>query len=162
MPNALARIVRHLTARIDYLAFYPARVIAQSPAGTLDVVPEDARLPELSDVPIRIGVPGVSVRVKKDSRVLIGFEAGNRMRPVAVVWDASSVESVVVVADKVVLGDKDGARPVARVGDPIEAMLPPVIPVTGTLNGMPFAGMLTIVDVLVGIISAGAEKTQAA
>jgi hypothetical protein len=82
----LARIIDGQTRRMDFLAFYPCKVVTQRADGTLDLQPEDARLPSMSQVPIRLGIPGVAVKVLAGSRVLLGFEGGDQRRPVASLW----------------------------------------------------------------------------
>ena len=95
--DALSRLVAALTRRTDYHAFYPARVVAQRGDGTLDLVPDDsARVAPCTGVPIRTGLPGVTLTVPTGARVLLGFEAGDPARPVATLWDASTVTTVKV------------------------------------------------------------------
>jgi hypothetical protein len=138
---------------------YPARVVLQNADGLLEVVPDDTRLPGITNVPIRYGIPCVSAKIRAGSRVLIGFENGNPKAPVATVWDTASVESIVVAPDKTYIGgDSDEAHPIARVGDMVECLMPPLCPVTGTVGGAPFVGMITIVDVVMGTITSGASK----
>lgn len=88
---ALPALVRHHTAHVDYLAHYVARVDAQNADGTLELTPEDSRLPVLTRVPILYGIPGVSAKVSSGSRVLVVFTNGDPARPGATVWDRSSM-----------------------------------------------------------------------
>jgi hypothetical protein len=105
---ALEGIVRGLTAGSIYLGLFPAKVIAQNADGTLELQPDDSRLPGMSRVPIRYGIPGVSVKVAPAARVGIEFEAGDPARPVATVWDSASVIEIKFAG---------GVQPIARVGD---------------------------------------------
>lgn len=89
IKGALASFVRGLFPQIDYLARYPARVVGQNADGTLELVPDDARLPGLSGVPIRIGIPGVTVKVTA-GRVLLGFAGGDPSKPVAELWEGGA------------------------------------------------------------------------
>lgn len=156
----LAAIVQSVMKRVDHLALYPARIVSQRPDGSLDVVPEDERIPPMTEVPIRYGIPGIAVKVTS-GRVLIGFEGGDPRYPVATLWDASALREIRITATtKVVLdcpnvniGDEDGA-PIARVGDPVDVVfdvsaIPPAI-ASGT-------GILQAV----GIISAGGTRSKA-
>lgn len=158
VKRGLISLVQHLLRPTDYHAMYPARVESQNDAGNLDLVPDDSRLPGMTNVPIRYGIPGVTASVKTGSRVMIQFEGGDPSKPVATVWDASAVEYLIVGADKTYIGEKsDDARPIAREGDTVMSFLPPVMPIAGTLSGAPFVGVLTITQPLVGIITSGAS-----
>jgi len=55
-------LVRAAVPTIDYFALYRAKVVSQA-GQTLDVVPEDPRLPSMGQVPIKLGVPGGEVQV---------------------------------------------------------------------------------------------------
>lgn len=88
--------MRRITARVDYLALYPCVVSGQDDDGRLHLVPEDTRLSSCRGVPVRLGIPGVTVRVATGARVLLGFEAGDPARPVATLWESGSVTELVV------------------------------------------------------------------
>ncbi|HEU4406753.1 MAG TPA: hypothetical protein VFS43_15915 [Polyangiaceae bacterium] len=174
LKGALVRIIdARLRARgVDYLALYPARVAAQNDDGTLELVPDDSRFKGLSRVPIRPGLPAVTLEVERDSRVLFGFEGGDRSRPYASVWDASVVTSmtiraetkVVVIAPSVELGG-EGGSPVARVGDTVACVLPSKMPVAGLIGvppaTQPFTGFIDVSDPVLGVIEGGALHTKA-
>lgn len=85
----LVQLIEGQTRRIDYLALYPCRVVAQNADGTLELQPDSAAVPSLSKVPIRLGVPGVKVKVAAGCRVLLGFEGGDAQRPAAFLWEYS-------------------------------------------------------------------------
>jgi hypothetical protein len=54
---AIEGLIDHLLEpRVDYLASYPARVVLQNDDDSIEVAPDDARLPGLSRVPI-VGCP---------------------------------------------------------------------------------------------------------
>jgi hypothetical protein len=81
-------LVRLAARQADYHALYPAAVVYQNPAdGTLHVQPESPALPSMTDVPLRLGLPGVKVTVTNAARVLIGFEGGDPRAPVAMLWN---------------------------------------------------------------------------
>jgi len=84
--DALARIVAHLTRRVDHLALYPCTVVAQRADGTLDLRAEDERLGSPASIPYRT-LRGLSVEVAAGARVLLGFEAGDPARPYASLWE---------------------------------------------------------------------------
>ncbi len=82
---------------IDYAFWYPARVVAMNADGTVDLAPDDADLvPTMQHVPLRLGVPGLSVIVPVGARVLVGFEGGDPGRPVATVWEGTTGVQLVI------------------------------------------------------------------
>jgi len=102
----LARIVDDVMRRVDWYAWYPARVLGQSEDGTLELRPDNPRVPGLSKVPLRLGVPGVRVNVLPGARVLVGFEGGDPSRPVASLWERQScVEIALDPSSALLLGD---------------------------------------------------------
>lgn len=162
VKRGLVKLVQHLLRPTDYHAMYPARVESQNDEGNLDVVPDDSRLPGMTNVPIRYGIPGVTASVKTGSRVIIQFEGGNPQKPVATVWDASAVEYLIVGAEQTYIGEKSNdAKPIAREGDTVMSFLPPKMPIAGTLSGAPFVGLLTVAQPLLGIITSGASMGYA-
>jgi hypothetical protein len=136
LKRALVAIIDHRMNRVDYLALYPARVASQNSDGTLELVPDGTRFKGMSRVPLRLGLPGVTVEVEKDSRVLVGFEAGDKARPYASVWDTSTVTSITLKAETKVVVDApsveiggEGGRPISGVGD--FARLGGALPIVG-------------------------------
>lgn len=83
----LARLVENVTRRVDYFALYPCKVVSQNNDGTLELKPDSTRLPGLSKVRIRHGLPGVAVKIDGGSRVLLGFEGGSPTAPYAALWE---------------------------------------------------------------------------
>lgn len=87
VKEGLLKLIDGQTRRIDYLALYPCKVATQNADGTLELQPDSAAMPQLSKVPIRLGVPGVKVKVTAGCRVLLGFEGGDPRRPAAFLWE---------------------------------------------------------------------------
>lgn len=110
--------------RIDLARTYLARVDAQHADGTLDLIPDSTRIPSLTRVPVYYGVPGVSAKVAKGARVVLGFAGGDASLPYAMVWETASVTEVTIDADRIRLG---GDRNVAREGDPVVVLITPTI-----------------------------------
>lgn len=151
---ALERTVQALVGhRLDYLAFYEAKVVSQGGDGALDVRGDDPRLGDLTGVGIRLGIPGVTVRVRPGARVLVGFENGDPKKPMASFWDAGGIIELQL----------GGTAPVARVGDPVTFVLPSApVPITGVCPAGPFTGFLTAPPTPVkGKISSGSAKVKA-
>ncbi|WP_394845192.1 hypothetical protein LZC95_50220 [Pendulispora brunnea] len=134
MKGALLGVVRALFARIDYLALYSCRVVSQNADGSLELMPDDARVPGLSRVEIQYGVPGVKAKVKPGSRVMVGWQNGDPAKPYAALWEPEGLELLILA---------DGSRPIARQGDAVQVLV--------TLPGMP----------AYGTIISGAERVHA-
>lgn len=101
---AIEAIVRHVTAGSVYLGIFPARVVSQNADGTLELQPDDSRIPGMSQVPIRYGVPGISAKVAAGARVAIEFAGGDPTQPIATVWEPGSLTEITLAAStKVVL-----------------------------------------------------------
>lgn len=97
--------------RLDYQALYPATVVNMMPSGTVDVVPDDAKIrgTGFQGIPIRHGLPGFTVEVSHGSRGLLGFEAGDPQRPYFSLWQNGTwVDSITF---------DGGTKDVAREGD---------------------------------------------
>lgn len=71
----------------DYSGVFRAKVLKQHPnRRRVDVQPEDPRLPAMSNIPLRVGVPGVEVVILPGHQVLVGFDNGWPDRPYATGW----------------------------------------------------------------------------
>jgi len=82
--------------------WYPAKVVKQESDGTVELYPdhEGIRGNGITKVPIRHGLPGVTVKVKLGERVILFFEEGDPLKPACALWpDGSSVLEVVLSAD---------------------------------------------------------------
>lgn len=127
LRSALTAIVRSVLPRVEYLGYFPARVLADHGDMTLDLEPDDPKLPKLVKVPLRPGLPGIKVEVLPGARVLVAFEGGDLTRPAAHLWEIGSlkaltIEATVEVTVKAPLVKlADGGLPVARVGDAVVA-----------------------------------------
>ncbi|PZA07755.1 MULTISPECIES: hypothetical protein [unclassified Meiothermus] len=85
MRERLKQALREITrdGRIDYQALYPARVLVDHGDMTLDLEPDDAKLPLLVRVPLRVFLPGAYVKVRPGARTLLSFENGDPAQPAA-------------------------------------------------------------------------------
>lgn len=169
------RIKKHLAAvveslvgrRLDYSAYYPAKVVRQS-GETLEVRPDDARIAGngLAGVPIRHGLPGTRTTVAPGARVLIGFENQDPKKPFAALWDTNAAFVDIEIG---------GNLPVARQGDmvlvggPTSAMVfqtvPPSPPATPMTVGIPYVVLSGPIAAPIspyqsGVISSGNPKVK--
>jgi hypothetical protein len=91
-----------------YARMYRAKVVAQSDdADTVDVRPDDPSLPDMANIPLRHGVPGLRVSVAMGSYVLVGWDDGRPDHPFAALWTAG-VEAlkISIPAARLNLGDQ--------------------------------------------------------
>ncbi len=114
MRNALAGLVKGAQSPIDYLALYTAKVVSQS-GGTVDVRPDDRRIPSMASVPLFAGLPQWSMQVAPGGRVLIGWSGGDPARRFAVAFDAGvAAQSVGIESPLVTLGIGAVAEPAVK------------------------------------------------
>jgi hypothetical protein len=145
---AVDAVVRRALRRVDYLAHYPARVVSQSASGLLDLVPDDPRIPPCSGVPVRHGLPGVTVVVPAGERVTLAYEGGDPSKPVAVLWTSGTVTRIVV---------NGASARAAREGDDVtrSAQLQTWMSAVTTATGVtPFVGSV------VGTINEGSDALR--
>jgi hypothetical protein len=121
---ALDAYVRGVFSRLDYFAGYWCRVVGQNADGSLELQPDDARLPPLSGMPIRYGVPGVTAKVPAGARCLLEFAGGDPTKPFVATWEPGTVVEIVLAG---------GTQLVARKGDAVKAG---PTPTTGMLAWM--------------------------
>ncbi len=67
---------RDLAPRV-YREVHPARVVAQNADDTLELELDDVRLPGMSAVPFRCGIPGARLTIPAGSLVRVAFEGGS-------------------------------------------------------------------------------------
>lgn len=98
LRGSLERLIRWVMRDTTYFTLYTAQVIRQAADGTLDLLPDDLRLQSsgLQGVPIRHGLPGVTVKVPAGERVLLGFDSGDPTKPYAALWHEGQVTTVSV------------------------------------------------------------------
>lgn len=107
-PRAsIAKIVRQEMAGIDYFALYDAKVVSQSADGaTVDVQPGDERLPGMSKIPLRLGLPGTVAKFAPGQYVRLGWDRGNPQMPYACLFQGGeTVTELDMDAAIVRLGD---------------------------------------------------------
>lgn len=110
---ALEAFITRVMERVRYLPLLPSRVSQQDSDNTLQVTPDDTKIPGLTGVPIRTFVPGATIKVNQDARVLVGFEGGDPSRPVAFLFqgDAAKLKELVLEnADNAKISWKQGGN----------------------------------------------------
>lgn len=106
VAETIQAIARSGDPRREYRAWYRATVKTQSAdLKTVDVDLDDDRLPAMSKIPIKHGLPGAKVAVAPKSTVMVGFENGDPAMPFAAVWDGGTVTlQLTLEATKIELG----------------------------------------------------------
>ena len=82
-----AALGRGSSRPFDFYGLYPGEVKAQSDQA-FDVQPDDSRLPAMGRLPIRHGLPGITVQVEPGAkvRVLVGWQGGDPRLPYCALW----------------------------------------------------------------------------
>lgn len=112
VKGGLLLVIRSMMAPTDYHALYPASVIAQNADKTLELRTESTKLGMLSKVRIKLGIPGATVTLEAGASVLLGFEAGDPSRPVALLWGASTITTLSLNGGSMGLAKADHAHEV--------------------------------------------------
>jgi hypothetical protein len=110
--DAFRKVARGAVPDIDYKTTYRARVVKQHPnRRRLDVVPTDPRLPSMTNIPLKVGVPGLEVVLVAGHFVLVGWENGRPDHPYATLWDAgeqgTTPTKLILHAASIELGGKN-------------------------------------------------------
>ena len=118
MKRAIFALFKASVPRLDYYATYRARVVQFNDADqTIDVVPDDQRIPSMGGIPFRHGAPGTTVKmpiVNPGTSVLIGWSGGDPSAPFAESWGGGeTVAQITQVAAEIILGGT-GAQPTLK------------------------------------------------
>jgi hypothetical protein len=136
MKRGLFGVARAAHPALDYGALYRAVVLAQSgDRATVDVKPDDSRLPLMSQIPLKLSIPGATVKIAAGAGVLIGWENGNPQHPQAFLFDKGATALVLsMAAERLELGGEGlvplleqvviGKTPCQFTGAPHAAMSP--------------------------------------
>jgi hypothetical protein len=129
LNEAFDACVRSAVPGVDYMALYRARVVSQhASTGKLDVEPDDARLPTMSNLRLKLGLPGASVKLALEPgdppvHVLVGWEGGDPGKPYATIFETgATVVKLVLAGTTVILGSEAGAEG-AALGATLQAFL---------------------------------------
>ena len=98
--------LRSAQPRIDYSALYRCEVVAQSAdRATVDLRPMDPRIPLLSHVPLRLGIPGATTKIAPGAQVVVGWDNANPQLPHACLFGKGADTIVIsITADRIELG----------------------------------------------------------
>jgi hypothetical protein len=147
--DAIKRLLAAVLPDFDLYALHPATVLNAAP-NEVDVRFDNSRLPELTSVPVRAFAPEVQILVAAQTRVLVGFEGGDRNKPVALLWGAGNFTALSI--------GSGNTQPVARVTDSTRGFIPVGTVLVMSPNGIPIPNPAPIpVD---GNITSGSSKVR--
>ncbi len=154
LKAAFQRLLQPLVSRLDYSCLYGATVAGQNGDGSVELVPSTSKLPPLSKIPIRYGIPGLSVLVNAGALALVGWENADPSSPYCLLASsANGVQSISFMG---------GNQPLARQGDVVSVTFPLIIPFTGTIGGLPAVGTITVApSPAPGLIITGRKEVTA-
>lgn len=108
IKESIAALVAQSLPLVDFHALYECKLVSQPSDTTVDLQPNDTRLPGMGRVPLRHGMPGAVVRVSQGAKILLGWANGDPRYPFAEAWaGGESVQSIQLA----------GNTPVARKND---------------------------------------------
>lgn len=121
--EAVRRLVLHITRPHWFHGVYEYRVASVS-GGYLDVVPADSRagLPDLGNVPMRVGSPGGGGDPAEGSSVLVGFINGDATRPYVCGYEGEGLDGWVpdvarlTSSGRVFVGGAEPSNPATATG----------------------------------------------
>ncbi|TAL29023.1 MAG: hypothetical protein EPN98_21515 [Phenylobacterium sp.] len=89
-PGAsLAAIGATADPRRKLRALHPAKVVKYG-GGLVDLVPDDTDLPSMPAVPLRHGIPGLSIdAISPGTSILVGWGGGDPSAPYCALWSGS-------------------------------------------------------------------------
>ncbi len=99
---ALERFVRAASPNFDFYSWHAGRIVAPgSVAGTFDFQPDSSRLPGLQDVPLKTGIPGITLKLNPgvSPRCFLFFEEGRPDKPELALFDKAGLLGVQIAAD---------------------------------------------------------------
>jgi hypothetical protein len=150
--GAMGAFLRKVRAAGDFSNTYRCKVDRQNSDGSVDVTVTDDRMKGrgVGRCKVRVGIPLATLKINTGATCLVGWEDGNPQLPYVSHFEQGASATSVQVGDN--------SRGVAYVGATVTVPWPPVLPFSGTVGGLPAAGVITVVEAGVGIIETGSDK----
>lgn len=107
---ASVRASASVRSGVNRRGLYSAKVLAQSgDRSTVDVQPDDGSLPLMSKVPLKVSIPGATVKFSPGATVLVSWENGDPARAQAFMFNKGADTLVVSITagDRVELGGEN-------------------------------------------------------
>lgn len=156
LKSAVRAVLEAFEPRLLYAATYRADVMVDHEDGTIDVRVDEARIGDLTRVPLWLGLPGVRFRFESPGHVLVSFRRRDPRLPVAHLFNGGSFGRLVLM---------DGSASLARVGDIALAPFPSGmifdVQVMTPAGPRQVTGPVTIREPIVGVIAAGSGAVKA-
>jgi hypothetical protein len=139
LKGSMRALVRGAIPEILYTRTWRAKMVLQRSSLRVDAVPYDTRLPPMANIPLKVGIPGVEVKIAPGHDVAVGWEDARPDRPFATLWTAGAPGASPVSTATLPLRVALHALLVELGGDGIL----PLLPTDGVLTGLaidPFTG----------------------
>ncbi len=164
---SIRALIRDEFPQLTYSTTWEYAITSANADGTVNgVATSPIPLPPLNNVPIASLVLGGVCAPVIGSNFLVDFINQDGARYAVISAEAARVatvdasESIEVGESATVKLGPEGAQPVGREGDKVTVFFPVGI-LTGTLNGSPYTGRLSILSPTSGIVTSGAERVHA-
>lgn len=149
--ESLRALVGAETSRLDYLGLYRCKVVSQNADGTLELLPDDARLPPLSGVQV-YGPAGIAMSdIPAGSHCLVGFSNGDPSQRFAALFELTTAT----------LTFNGGTKAVGRVDDAVQVTIQITDVATMALTSPSGPVTATSPVTVSGKITAGAANLKA-
>ncbi len=112
--------------------------------------------PDLVPCGVQAGAAGYKANLALGSIVLVAFVEGDPTLPRIVAFEEPGQPGFVPISIKIA-ADAGAAPAAARVGDTVQGFMA-VGPITGTISGAPFVGVVSVPIQFVGTIQTGSTK----
>lgn len=86
LKGALRALARGAIPETLYARVWRAKLKHQQSSLRVDVEPYDSRLPPMANVPLKVGGPGVEVKIAPGHDVAVGWEDARPDRPYCTLW----------------------------------------------------------------------------
>ena len=88
LTERLFSVARAALAGSDYVGTFRAKLLKGHPnLRRVDVQPDSPDLPPLTNIPLKVGVPGIEVTLPSGHIIQVQWEDGRPDRPFATLWD---------------------------------------------------------------------------
>lgn len=155
--RAFRALVKLFTAKFRYFAPVRYRVV-QKVADRYQVqAVRKGKWPDLTYVDVMPGAAGYGASLALGSIVVVQFLEGDPTLPVVTHFAGPGQEGFIPIS--VALAGEDAA--VALVGSIVTVSMPPALPVSGTVSGAPFTGVITLPGTMIGSVQSGSSKVKA-
>lgn len=155
--RAFRALVKLFTAKFRYHAPVRYRVV-QKVADRYQVqAVRKGKWPDITYVDVMPGAAGYDASLALGSIVVVQFLEGDPTLPVITHFAGPGQEGF--IPSSVAIAGNDEA--VALVNSLVRVSFPPAMPVTGTLSGAPFVGVLSLPGTLLGSVQSGSSKVKA-